>query len=100
MSEVYKLVWSRALNTRQVELIPLVYNGVMYIPHPGGVTEAVDATTGDLVWGSTAANPRKAVAVPQVLVTSQSMTTRFFSRQAKGFSLPLMPELEWWSGKR
>ena len=45
-----QLVWSRALNTGQVELIPLVYNGVMYIPHPGGVIEAVDATTGDLVW--------------------------------------------------
>ena len=45
-----QLVWSRALNTGQVELIPLVYDGVMYIPHPGGVIEAVDATTGDLIW--------------------------------------------------
>ncbi len=45
-----QLVWSRALNTGRVELIPLVYNGVMYIPHPGGVIEAVDATTGDLIW--------------------------------------------------
>ncbi len=45
-----QLVWSRALNAGQVELIPLVYDGVMYIPHPGGVIEAVDATTGDLIW--------------------------------------------------
>ncbi len=45
-----QLVWSRALNDGGVELIPLVHDGVMYIPHPGGVIEAVDATTGDLIW--------------------------------------------------
>ena len=45
-----QLVWSRTLNAGQVELIPLVYDGVMYIPHPGGVIEAVDAKTGDLIW--------------------------------------------------
>ena len=45
-----QLVRSRALNAGQVELIPLVYDGVIYIPHPGGVIEAVDATTGDLIW--------------------------------------------------
>ena len=45
-----QLVWSRALNPGQVELVPLVYAGVMYIPHPGGIVEAVDATTGDLIW--------------------------------------------------
>ena len=32
-----QLVWSRALNPGQVELIPLVYAGVMYIPIPGGL---------------------------------------------------------------
>ena len=45
-----QLAWSRALNAGGVELIPLVYDGVMYIPHPGGVVEAVDATNGDLIW--------------------------------------------------
>ena len=45
-----QLVWSRTLNDGGVELIPLVHDGVMYIPHPGGVIEAVDATTGDLIW--------------------------------------------------
>ncbi|MDH3422678.1 MAG: PQQ-binding-like beta-propeller repeat protein, partial [Gemmatimonadota bacterium] len=45
------LAWSRALNDEGgVQLIPLVHAGVMYIPHPGGVVEAVDATTGDLIW--------------------------------------------------
>ena len=52
-----QLVWSRALNAGQVELIPLVYDGVMYIPHPGGIIEAVDATTGDLIWRYRHASP-------------------------------------------
>ena len=29
---------------------PLVYDGVMYFPHPNDVTQAIDATTGDLIW--------------------------------------------------
>jgi len=45
-----RLAWSRTLNAGGVELIPLVHDGVMYIPHPGGVVEAVDATNGDLIW--------------------------------------------------
>ena len=45
-----QLAWSRALNPGTVELIPLVHDGVMYIPHPGGVVEAVDATDGGLIW--------------------------------------------------
>ncbi len=44
------LAWSRALNAGGVQLIPLVHDGVMYIPHPGGVVEALDATNGDLIW--------------------------------------------------
>lgn len=45
------LAWSRALNDEGgVQLLPLVHDGVMYIPHPGGVVEAVDATNGDLIW--------------------------------------------------
>jgi alcohol dehydrogenase (cytochrome c) len=44
------LAWSRALSEGSVQLIPLVHDGVMYIPHPGGVIEAVDATNGDRIW--------------------------------------------------
>src|SRR5262249_5661225 len=28
----------------------LVYNGVMYLPNPRGVVQALDAATGDLIW--------------------------------------------------
>jgi len=45
-----QLVWSRALGEGSVQLIPLVHDGVMFIPDPDGRVTAVDATTGDLVW--------------------------------------------------
>ena len=35
--------------TRQ-EATPLVYDGVMYVPGPGDVIQAIDAKTGDLLW--------------------------------------------------
>ncbi len=36
------------INTRNVER--LVYDGVMYLPNPRGVIQALDAATGDLLW--------------------------------------------------
>ena len=53
-----QLAWSRALNPGIVQLIPLVHDGVMYIPHPGGIVEAVDATDGDLIWRYRRARPQ------------------------------------------
>ena len=46
-----RMVWSRALNTpgRQ-QGTPLVYNGVLYMPNPNDVIQAINATTGDLIW--------------------------------------------------
>ena len=46
-----RLVWSRALNTpgRQ-QGTPLVYDGIMYMPNPSDVIQAIDAVTGDLIW--------------------------------------------------
>ena len=52
-----QLAWSRALNPGIVQLIPLVHDGVMYIPHPGGIVEAVDATDDDLIWRYRRARP-------------------------------------------
>ena len=46
-----RMVWSRALNTpgRQ-QGTPLAYNGMLYMPNPNDVIQAINATTGDLVW--------------------------------------------------
>ncbi len=45
-----RMVWSRALTTGMQEGTPLVYDGVLYMPNPNDVIQAIDAATGDLVW--------------------------------------------------
>ena len=46
-----QLVWSWALDdTGSAQAAPLVHDGVMFIPAPRGVIQALDATSGDLLW--------------------------------------------------
>jgi alcohol dehydrogenase (cytochrome c) len=45
-----RLAWELGLGPGQTETIPLVHNGVMYVVAPGAIVEAVDATSGDLLW--------------------------------------------------
>ena len=46
-----RLVWSWAMSSEgRPETNPLVYDGVMYIPSPPGIVEALNAVTGDLLW--------------------------------------------------
>src|ERR1700692_3225470 len=46
-----RLAWSWAMDdTGAQEATPLVYDGVMYLPNPRGVIQALDASTGDLIW--------------------------------------------------
>jgi len=46
-----QLAWSWAMeDTGAQEATPLVYNGVMYLPNSGGVIQALDASSGDLIW--------------------------------------------------
>ncbi len=45
-----RLVWTRALNRGSQQGTPLAYGGVLYMPNPGDVIQAIDAATGDLVW--------------------------------------------------
>jgi PQQ-dependent dehydrogenase (methanol/ethanol family) len=45
-----QLVWTRALAPGDQEGTPLVYDGVMYFPNPGDITQAFNAATGDLLW--------------------------------------------------
>src|SRR3990172_12990828 len=46
-----RLAWTRGMaagNTQ--EPTPLVYNGVMYLPHSGDYIQALDAKSGDFIW--------------------------------------------------
>ena len=45
-----RLVWSRGMTEGRQQGTPLVYGGVMYMPNPSDVIQAIDAVTGDLVW--------------------------------------------------
>src|SRR5690242_19249459 len=44
------LAWSWAMEDGAQEATPLVHDGIMYLPNPHGVIQALDASTGDLIW--------------------------------------------------
>ena len=69
-----RMVWSRALNApgRQ-QGTPLVYDGVMYMPNPSDVIQAIDAATGDLTWEYRRSLPDD---VCEFLITSLCATNR------------------------
>jgi len=46
-----QLAWSWAMeDTGAQESTPLVHDGIMYLPNPHGIIQALDAATGDLIW--------------------------------------------------
>ena len=46
-----QLAWSWHMDdTGANEATPLVHDGIMYLPNPRGVIQALDAATGDLIW--------------------------------------------------
>ena len=44
------LVWARPLSDGLQEGTPLEYDGVMYMPNPLNIIQAIKADTGDLIW--------------------------------------------------
>ncbi|HXP88926.1 MAG TPA: PQQ-binding-like beta-propeller repeat protein [Bryobacteraceae bacterium] len=45
-----RLAWERGMGAGQTETIPIIHDGVMYVVEPGAVVQALDASTGDLLW--------------------------------------------------
>ena len=45
-----RMVWTRALTSGLQQGTPLIYDGVMYMPNPRDVIQAIDGATGDLLW--------------------------------------------------
>ena len=45
-----RMVWTRALTEGRQQGTPLAYGGVLYMPNPADVIQAIDAVSGDLVW--------------------------------------------------
>ena len=42
--------WTKTLPDGPIEIVPLVYRGVMYVPNRGDYIQAFDAATGELLW--------------------------------------------------
>ena len=45
-----KMVWTRGLGPGIQEGTPLVYRGVLYMPNPSDLIQAMNAATGELLW--------------------------------------------------
>ncbi|MCY3844963.1 MAG: PQQ-binding-like beta-propeller repeat protein, partial [Acidobacteria bacterium] len=45
-----RMVWSRGMTEGAQQGTPLAYDGVLYMPNPRDVIQAIDAVTGDLIW--------------------------------------------------
>ena len=45
-----RLVWARAMQHGYQEVEPIVYEGVMFLANVEDIVQALDATTGDLLW--------------------------------------------------
>ena len=90
-----RLVWSRGLTEGRQQGTPLVYDGVMYMPNPKDVIQAIDAMTGDLIWeyrrdlpddvvqhvGSLGANNRN-IAIYGSLIIDTSWDAHIFALDA------------------
>ncbi|MCK5352261.1 PQQ-binding-like beta-propeller repeat protein, partial [bacterium] len=44
------LAWAWPMEAGYQEQEPIVYKGVMYLPHPNNVVQALNARTGELIW--------------------------------------------------
>ena len=45
-----QMVWSRMMEPGLNEITPIVHDGIMYLGNPGDVIQAINATTGELIW--------------------------------------------------
>lgn len=45
-----RAAWVWAMNEGGAQTTPLVHDGVMYLANTGGIVQALDAATGDLIW--------------------------------------------------
>ena len=45
-----RLAWTTTIEPGALEPEPLVHDGVMYLPHPGDIVQALEAKTGTVIW--------------------------------------------------
>ena len=45
-----KMIWTRGMGPGIMEATPLAYRGIIYLPNPSDVIQAIDGATGDQLW--------------------------------------------------
>src|SRR5436190_21597645 len=72
-----QLAWSWSMDdTGANEATPLVYDGIMYLPNPRGIIQALDAATGDLIWQYRPHTARPPARVPAAGAGEQTAVPR------------------------
>ncbi len=45
-----RMVWTRGMGPGVQEATPLVHNGILFLPNPSDLVQAINGATGDLIW--------------------------------------------------
>lgn len=45
-----EMIWTREMGPGIQEAVPLAYRGILYLPNPSDLIQAINGATGDLVW--------------------------------------------------
>ena len=72
-----QLAWAWQMEAGNQQAAPVVHNGVMFLPSPGGTVHALNAATGDLLWSTATRSREERAKVPR-FAASVSTTTRSF----------------------
>ena len=75
-----RMVWSRALRDGSQTATPLAYNGVLYMPNPNDVIQALDGATGDLIWEHVRPIPEDAARLIGGLLASNNRNIAIYDK--------------------
>src|ERR1700678_2738223 len=45
-----RMVWTRGMGPGVQEATPLVHDGILFLPNPSDLVQAINGATGDLIW--------------------------------------------------
>ena len=75
-----RMVWSRALRDGSQTATPLAYDGVLYMPNPNDVIQALDGATGDLIWEHVRPIPEDAARLVGGLLASNNRNIAIYDK--------------------
>ena len=70
-----RMIWTRALSDGMQQGTPIAYNGVLYMPNPRDVIQAIDAVSGDLIWEHRREVPKAAAGASRRTIATSPSTT-------------------------